>query len=123
MQKTYETKFKHLDVFDSLNKVMQLRGITYTQLANNEHSDPGVRKKRQLGLIAQEVKDVVPEVVDMQIESGMYGIEYANLTALLIEAIKDLKRENDAKDHAFHEELRGLREEIREIRKLKQSNA
>jgi hypothetical protein len=42
-----------------------------------------------IGLVAQEVQDIVPEVVSKNTD-GMLGINYPVLTAVLIEAIKDL---------------------------------
>jgi hypothetical protein len=50
--------------------------------------------KRQIGLIAQEVEKIIPEVV-VDSETSGKGISYGNLVALLIEAIKQLKEEVD----------------------------
>jgi hypothetical protein len=48
-----------------------------------------------IGFIAQEVKEVLPEVVTGSEETN-YSMTYAPITALLVEAIKELKNENDA---------------------------
>ena len=50
---------------------------------------------RHLGLIAQEVETVVPEVVDTS-DDGYKSINYDNLTGLLIEAIKEQQRQIEA---------------------------
>ena len=42
-----------------------------------------------MGLIAQEVAEVVPEVVTHAEDIDEYSVEYGNLTALLIEAVKE----------------------------------
>ena len=42
-----------------------------------------------MGLIAQEVVEVVPEVVTYAEDVDEYSVEYGNLTALLIEAVKE----------------------------------
>ena len=58
---------------------MSMRGVYYTR-----KDVPG---PRQLGVIAQEVEAVVPEVVLTDSE-GMKSVAYANIVGLLIEAIK-----------------------------------
>jgi len=49
-------------------------------------------KQKSFGLSAQEVEKVIPEIVRDRAD-GTKGINYMNLTAFLIEAIKDLKQE------------------------------
>ena len=49
-------------------------------------------KQRAYGLSAQEVEKVIPDIVRDR-PDGTKGINYMNLTAFLIEAIKDLKQE------------------------------
>ena len=46
-------------------------------------------KKHDLGVIAQEVEAVVPEVVDTR-DDGFKFVKYEKLAGLLIEAIKEL---------------------------------
>ena len=67
---------------DSLSKVEKLRGVSYEL-----KSDPGTV---HLGLIAQEVNKVLPEVVKLDDSSKYYGISYQSLVPVLIEAIKEL---------------------------------
>ena len=69
---------------DALNKVSQLRGVTY------ERND--MDGERQSGVIAQEVEAVLPEVVRTN-EDGIKSVAYGNLVGLLIESIKELKAE------------------------------
>jgi len=49
-------------------------------------------KEKAYGLLAQEVEKVIPEIVKDR-PDGTKGINYMNLTAFLVEAIKDLKQE------------------------------
>ena len=49
-------------------------------------------KQKAYGLSAQEVEKIIPDIVRDR-PDGTKGINYMNLTAFLIEAIKDLKRE------------------------------
>jgi hypothetical protein len=77
---------------NALNKVTNLRGVYYTR------KDEEV-KKQNIGVIAQEVLDVVPELVSYSEENDQYAVKYQNITALLIEAIKELKAEIDTLKH------------------------
>jgi hypothetical protein len=69
----------------ALAKVEQLRGVSYDLKANGKH---------EVGVIAEEVGTVVPEVVSYE-ENGKdaRGVDYSRLTALLIEATKEQQQE------------------------------
>lgn len=74
-------------ITDATDKLLALRGVTY-QFRDDL---PGEKfpEERQLGLIAQEVEKVVPEVV-LTDKDGYKSIAYQNLVALLIESAKDM---------------------------------
>lgn len=72
---------------DPLEKVAQLRGVTY------EWADPSKGTGEQIGVIAQEVEQVFPQAVSTDNE-GYKSVAYARLAAPMIEAIKELKNEN-----------------------------
>jgi len=72
---------------NALDKIVRLAGKTYLLKAAPEQG-------RKMGLIAQEVEDVVPEVVHRDVD-GFYSLAYMNLVALLIEGIKELKQQLD----------------------------
>jgi hypothetical protein len=55
----------------------------------------GNDQKRQVGLSAQEVLKVLPEVVSKG-EDGYLSVEYGKIVALLVEAVKELKAENSS---------------------------
>ena len=71
---------------DSLNTIHKLKGVSYDWIDDNNHD-------HEIGLIAQDVEEVVPEVVRRLGNSDFKGIEYQKLTALLIEAVKELSNE------------------------------
>ena len=74
-------------IVGGLEKVMQLQGVTYKR---NDVSDP----KTQIGVIAQQVESILPEVVlTAEDEMGTKSVDYAKMTAVLIEAVKELKQE------------------------------
>ena len=71
----------------SLEKVKQLNAKTY--LWKDDLMGKG--DKREIGLIAQEVAEVVPEVVSkMSRDSDNLGVAYIQLVPLLVEAVKEL---------------------------------
>ena len=61
-----------------LDTVKSLNGYTFTFKKNNKDS---------IGLIAQEVEEVLPELVDG--EEGEKSVDYGSIVALLIEAMKE----------------------------------
>ncbi|NLK81696.1 MAG: hypothetical protein GX277_05810, partial [Bacteroidales bacterium] len=83
-----------LQIESALSKVQQLRGVTYSWKAD-EFPEHNFSKGTQIGLIAQEVETVFPELVITD-ESGYKAVEYANLVAVLIEAIKEQQTIIDA---------------------------
>ena len=62
----------------------------------------------EIGLIAQDVEKVLPEIVYE--DSGYKYLRYDKISALLIEAIKELKAEKDT-------EIAELRLQIEELQK------
>jgi len=63
----------------ALDKVCSLRGVEYNRIDLNG--------ERQIGVIAQEVESIIPEVVYEN--EGIKSVAYGNIVALLIEAIKE----------------------------------
>ena len=78
---------------NALDKVLQLRGVNF-EWKQEEYAEMNFNSGKQLGVIAQEVRPIVPEIV-AQNEEG-YTVDYSRLTALLIEAVKELKAENNS---------------------------
>ena len=71
-----------IDLDESLDKIESLRGVKY-----NLKSDPD---RERIGVIAQEVVDIVPEVVNYDESEDRYSVSYMSLVPLLIEAVKEL---------------------------------
>ncbi len=78
----------------ALAKVLRLRGVYY-QWRTEEFPEKKFSKERQVGFIAQEIKQVLPEVV-LQDSDGYYSVDYSRVTPLLVEAVKELEAENTA---------------------------
>jgi len=70
----------------ALDKTLKLRGVYYNRI--------GEVDRQRVGVIAQEIKEVLPEVVisniDPETKQDTLSVDYGNITALLIEAIKEL---------------------------------
>jgi hypothetical protein len=85
---------EHVATLDGgLRAVLALRGVSYTWKPG---TDPALSAgtAKQIGLIAQEVENVCPEVVQTGAD-GYKAIDYARLTPLLIEAVKELNGKNE----------------------------
>jgi len=78
----------------SLGKVLQLQGVSY-EWRKDEFKDMNFSDGLQIGLIAQEVEAVLPELVNTG-DDGYKAVAYDKFTAVLIEAVKELKAEKDA---------------------------
>ena len=66
---------------NALSKTLALRGVSYNRIDSEDN-------KTKIGVIAQEILPIVPEVVN-QDNDGMYNVSYGNLAGLFIEAIKE----------------------------------
>ena len=76
-----------------LNKVTQLRPVHYYWRAT-EFPEKGFGNTQSYGLVAQEVEQVLPDLVSED-EQGYKQVDYSKLPLLLLQAIKELKLEND----------------------------
>lgn len=88
---------------DALGKVLKLRGVYFEWKDSKKYGSD-----RQIGLIAQEVEEVFPDWVSTM-EDGYKSIAVNGDTALFIEAIKELKSENDT----LKQRIKALEEKIK----------
>jgi len=72
----------------ALSKVSKLQGVTFDW----KQSDSILDIKEDIGFIAQDVKEVVPELV-RENEDGMLSMRHQGVAPILLEAIKELKAE------------------------------
>ena len=68
----------------AMDKVKSMHGVTYELKAGGT---------QEIGLIAQEIEKIAPEVVDAA--SDLLGIDYSRITPILIEAVKDQQKQID----------------------------
>lgn len=83
--------------------IKQLRGVSFKWNEDNRAS---------VGLIAQEVEQVLPEIVHTDSATNLKSIEYANLVAPLIEAVKEQQSEIESLKRQMNE----LQAEINALR-------
>jgi hypothetical protein len=83
-------------ISDSLEKVKRLRGVTYdwrdSYIERKGGLDEIYMRKKDIGLLAQDVEQVLPEIVARR-NDGYLAIKYDRVVALLVEAIKDLSEQ------------------------------
>jgi len=84
-----DRRFKtHINkISNSLDRVSQLSGVSF-DWNRKEYPEKHFTDEKQIGLIAQDVKDIIPEVV-YEDNDGYYYIAYNKLVPVLIEAIKE----------------------------------
>ena len=86
------------------DKVLQLVPKTYNMISD--------QNKKRYGLIAQEVEELYPELVNTNETDGMKSLNYIELIPLLLEQIKDLKKSVEQ-----FEEVKKSVEQIEELKK------
>lgn len=74
-------------IHGALEKVAALRGVRFEWKASGE---------KAIGVIAQEVAQVIPEVVSQSDDTEYLAVAYGNLIGLLIEAVKELTQRVEA---------------------------
>ena len=78
-----------------LEKLAGLHAVSFDWNERDQSHDDS-NGQRQLGLIAQDVEAVFPELVASSGEEGYKAVDYGRLTAVLVEAVRELRAENEA---------------------------
>jgi hypothetical protein len=79
-------KINVVTIDKALETVTKMRGVFYNKIGEEESG-------RQLGVIAQEVDEVLPEAVSYAKDIDEYGVKYGNLGGLFIEAFKEQQKQ------------------------------
>lgn len=89
----FKTNIKN--IADPLSKITQINGVEFDwtdkYIKDNGGEDGYFIRKHDVGVIAQEIERVLPEVVATK-EDGSKAVKYERVCALLIEAIKELDK-------------------------------
>ena len=100
----------------SLDKVTELKGVSY-HWKTDQYPDWGFRDTKQIGLVAQDVESVLPELVSTD-SKGFKAVSYDKLTAVLVEAVKELKAENERLKAELSAKVEQQQSQIDALRKL-----
>lgn len=82
----FQLKDNLLPIDNALGKIDQINGYTF------EWNHRATKTGKDVGVVAQEVQKVLPEVV-IQRSTGYLAVDYERIVPLLIQAIKELKKE------------------------------
>ena len=83
-----------VNIENSLHKVSQLNGVYYNWTKEALEKHKHLVDEKEVGVIAQDVEAVLPELVATR-EDGSKAVRYERLCAVLIESVKELKKEID----------------------------
>jgi hypothetical protein len=87
--KNWKTNIKNID--SPLEKLSQINGVEFDWIEDEPvHGNKG----HDVGVIAQEIEQVLPEIVQTR-ESGMKAVQYDKIIPLLIESIKEQQKQID----------------------------
>ncbi|MCA0349437.1 MAG: tail fiber domain-containing protein [Bacteroidetes bacterium] len=92
---------------NALEKINQINGYTYQFKLAPAEVEKGDKPIKSSGVLAQELKEVLPEAVQ-QSDNGDYFVDYAAITPLLIEALK----EQNKKIQTLEQRLKTIEEKI-----------
>ena len=88
-------------VKDSLDSITKLRGVYYKWSKDSPQAK--FHKKRNMGLIAQDVQKLFPELVTKIMDGDYLGVNYIQLIPVMIEAIRELEGKYSQLDHEYRE--------------------
>ena len=123
---------KNISTIDNaLDKALTLRGVYYNWRVD-EFKDRKFNEAKQVGFIAQEVEKIFPELVVTDAD-GYKSVDYARLTAVLIEALKEQQKiiaglnqkvkDNDSKVDKLTEQFSVLNQRIETLEMLVKATA
>jgi hypothetical protein len=81
-----------VNIENSLDKVSKLNGVYYNWTKEALEKHKHLVDEKEVGVIAQDVEAVLPELVAIR-EDGTKAVRYERLCAVLIESIKELKKQ------------------------------
>jgi hypothetical protein len=104
-----------ITISQALQKVLEMNGVYFTWKDDDLNN-------RRVGFLAQEMEKVLPEVVFTNPIDGLKGINYAELTAVLVQAIKEQQTQiqsDKSEIHSLQEKVDQLESRQKEIDELK----
>ncbi len=102
---------------NALSQVMQMQAVQYNW-RTNEFPDRNFSNNRQIGFIAQDMEKIIPQAVSTDTD-GYKGIDYARLTPVLTEAIREQQKIIEtllSKNSSLQNEMDQVKKEMKEIK-------
>ena len=105
-----DRKFKkNIETIDSaVDKITNIKGVSF-EWKTSEYQDHGFPEGRHYGVIAQEVEEVLPEIVK-EGPDGTKAVSYTELIPILTEAIKEQQKQ-----------IENLQSEVKALQKVQQN--
>jgi hypothetical protein len=79
---------------NALEKLDKIGGYTFDWKSDEELVSLHNFRGHDIGVIAQEIEEILPEVVATR-DNGYKAVKYEKLTAFLIQVVKELKADNE----------------------------
>ncbi len=105
-------RWKHniVNIPDPLDKISKLRGVYFDW--DREHGGA-----HDVGMIAEEVGEVLPEIVQYETNGvDAIGMDYSKMTPLLVEAVNALHAEKDVEIATLRQDINALKTENKTLR-------
>ena len=85
------------NISNPLKKLAQINGVEFDwkEFEENKNKEIHANEGHDIGVIAQEIEKILPEIVETREKTGYKAVKYEKIVPLLIEAIKELKEEVD----------------------------
>lgn len=80
-------------IHNALNAIQHIKGVHYNFKSNLD--------QKHTGLIAQDVEKILPHAVSKD-DNGVRSLDYNSIIGLLVECVKDLKKENNEKTNIIN---------------------
>ena len=98
-----------------LEKLQKVRGVSFDW--NEAYQSLGRSTgRKEIGVIAQELEAVFPELVTRWGDKGYRAVDYGRLTGVLIEAIKELRAEKEAEIKPLESQIAAQQHQITALR-------
>lgn len=81
---------------NTLPQVLKLQGFKFNW-RDDEYPDMNFDKERQIGIIAQDVEKIFPELVKTD-DKGYKAVSYEKLTVILLESLKEQQKQIEAQN-------------------------
>ena len=98
-----------IEEIEGLEIIRKIKAVRYTRDATG---------KTEYGLIAQEVEEVLPELVTTEKHSGLKAVNYQGLISPIIQSVQELDQRCEMDKAQMKKEITALRNELNELRNL-----